>query len=152
MGNNDLERRIINNVRNKIVVSNLETEADMKISRRKTITSVIAILLVFMSGSFLTVNAATDGQLAKDVKNIINCTFDTAKYKQTEGKEGVDDKGNKYYQYKLESLDGEEEVEIVTYKDIDTNAYYNVDYNIDEDGNATMNISATSESTGTDKK
>ena len=73
MGYNDLERRIINNVRNKIVVSNLEKEADMKISRRKTITSVIAILLVFMSGSFLTVNAATDGQLAKDVKNIINC-------------------------------------------------------------------------------
>ena len=72
--------------------------------------------------------------------------------KQTEGKEGGDDKGNKYYQYKWESLDGEEEVEIVTYKDIDTNAYYNVDYNIDEDGNATMNISATSESTGTDKK
>lgn len=117
MENNDLERKIINNVRNKIVVSNLEKEANMKISKRKTIISLTALFLILISGSFLTVNAATDGQLVQDVKDLITVKFDTSKYKKTESKEGVDEYGNEYYQCTLESLDGNEEVEIMTFKD-----------------------------------
>lgn len=147
MGNNDLENKIINNVRNRIVVSNLEKEADMKISKRKAIISLTAMIVIFLSGSFLTVNAATDGQLAQDVKDMITLKFDTTKYKQRESKEGVDEKGNKYYEYRLESLDGESEVDIITYKDADVN----VDYTITEE-NAETEKSVTSEITITDNK
>ncbi len=139
MENNELERKIINNVRNKIVVSNLEKEANMRMSKRRAIISITALVLILMSGSFLTVNAATDGQLAKDVKDLITFTFDTSKYKQTESKEGVDEQGNEYYQYTLESLDGQEEVQIVTYKDVDTK----VNYETSDDGE--MNISLESD-------
>lgn len=132
MENNDLERKIINNVRNKIVVSNLEKEASMKMSKRRTIISLTALFLILVSGSFLTVNAATDGQLAQDVKDLITFTFDTSKYKQTEGQKGVDENGNEYYHYILESLDGKEEVEIMTYKD--ENVTVNYEPTEDEDG------------------
>lgn len=139
MENNDLERKIINNVRNKIVVSNLEKEANMKMSKRRAIISITALVLILLSGSFFTVNAATDGQLAKDVKDLITFTFDTSKYKQTESKEGVDDQGNEYYQYTLESLDGQEEVMIMTYKDA------NVEVNYEESDDGETDISLESD-------
>lgn len=136
MINNELERKIINNVRNKIVVSNLEKEADMKISKRKAIISVTALLLIFMSGSFLTVNAATDGQLAKDVKDLINVTFNQADYKPVEAKEYTDKDGHKRKEYRFESTDGTTEVDIVDegYTDFD------IHYEIEKDGTVSSTI------------
>ena len=132
MINNELERRVINNVRNKIVVSNLEKEADMRISKRKAIISVTALILIFMSGSFLTVNAATDGQLAKDVKDLIN----QADYKPVESREYTDKDGHKRKFYRFESTDGTTEVDILDegYTDFD------VHYEIEKDGSVSTTI------------
>lgn len=130
MGNNDLERRIINNVRNKIVVSNLEKEADMRISKRRAIISVTALILIFMSGSFLTVNAATDGQLAKDVKDLINVTFNQADYKPVKTEEYTTQDGTKRKVYRFESTDGTAEVDIVD----EGNTEFDISYEIEKDG------------------
>lgn len=130
MENNELERKIMNNVRNKIVVSNLEKEADMRISKRRAIISVTALILIFMSGSFLTVNAATDGQLAKDVKDLINVTFNQADYKQIETEEYTTQDGSKRKVYRFQSTDGTTEVDIVD----EGNTEFDISYEIEKDG------------------
>lgn len=130
MENNELERKIMNNVRNKIVVSNLEKEADMRISKRRAIISVTALILIFMSGSFLTVNAATDGQLAKDVKDLINVTFNQADYKPVKTEEYTTQDGTKRKVYRFESTDGTAEVDIVD----EGNTEFDISYEIEKDG------------------
>ena len=52
MENNELNNKILKNVRNKIVVSNLEKEYAMKISKRKQIISLCATTIILLSGSF----------------------------------------------------------------------------------------------------
>lgn len=130
MENNELERKIMNNVRNKIVVSNLEKEADMRISKRRAIISVTALILIFMSGSFLTVNSATDGQLAKDVKDLINVTFNQADYKPVKTEEYTTQDGTKRKVYRFESTDGTAEVDIVD----EGNTEFDISYEIEKDG------------------
>lgn len=75
MENNKLNKKIIENVRNRVVVSNLESEESMKISKRKQVLSVVAVMAVMLTGSFITVNAATDGELAQKVKDTIQVIF-----------------------------------------------------------------------------
>ncbi len=99
MGNNELNNKIIGNVRNKIVISNLEKEKNMKICKRKQIVSILSVVILFVSGSFVTVNAATDGKLAKSVKNFITITINGNQYEATESSRGVDENGNEYVKY-----------------------------------------------------
>lgn len=75
MENNKLNKKIIENVKNRVVVSNLESEERMKMSKRKQVLSVVAIMTVMLTGSFVTVNAATDGELAQKVKDTIQVIF-----------------------------------------------------------------------------
>lgn len=76
MGNNDdLNKRIIENVRNRVVISNIESEVNMKLSKRKHILSVITVCIIMLGGSFITVNAATDGQLIEKVTETIQVIF-----------------------------------------------------------------------------
>lgn len=75
MRNEKLNKRIIENVKNRIVVSNLESEEYMKLNKRKQIISVAAMMIVMITCSFFTVNAATDGELVKKIKEKINITI-----------------------------------------------------------------------------
>lgn len=84
MENNKLNKKIIENVRNRVVVSNLESEENMKISKRKQVLSVVAVMVVMLTGSFITVNAATDGELAQKVKDTIQVIFTDKDGKQEE--------------------------------------------------------------------
>lgn len=84
MENNKLNNKIIENVRNRVVVSNLESEESMKISKRKQVLSVVAVMVVMLTGSFITVNAATDGELAQKVKDTIQVIFTDKDGKQEE--------------------------------------------------------------------
>lgn len=84
MENNKLNKRIIENVRSRVVVSNLESEENMKISKRKQVLSVVAVMVVMLTGSFITVNAATDGELAQKVKDTIQVIFTDKDGKQEE--------------------------------------------------------------------
>lgn len=72
---NKLNQKIFENVRNRVVISNLESEEIMKASKRKQILSVVMVMAVTLTGSFITVNAATDGELAQKVKNTIQVIF-----------------------------------------------------------------------------
>ena len=75
MRNDEFNNKIIENVKNRIVVSNLESEEKMKINKKKQILSIAAMMIIMVTGSFFTVNAATDGELVKKIKEKINITF-----------------------------------------------------------------------------
>lgn len=104
MESKDLNSAVLKRVRNKIVVSNLESEEKMKINKKKQILSLAAVIILFLSGGFITVNAATDGQLANNIKDkIIKVVFvdDNGTEKELEGKISTDSKGTVWeiYEY-----------------------------------------------------
>lgn len=121
MENNELNNKILKNVRNKIVVSNLEKEEAMKIENRKRFISLCATVIIFLSGSLLTVNAATDGKLAEDIKEkykeITLFNYDESKYKLVDKKEEKLPSGENTVMYELISNDGLEEVKAVIFTD-----------------------------------
>lgn len=86
MENSELSKRIIENVRNRVVISNLEREENMKLNKRKQILSVMAVMFMMLTGSFFTVNAATNGELAEKVKDSIQVIFTDKDGKQEEVK------------------------------------------------------------------
>lgn len=104
MESKDLNSAVLKRVRNKIVVSNLESEEKMKINKKKQILSLAAVIVLFLSGGFITVNAATDGQLANNIKDkIIKVVLvdDNGTEKELEGKISTDSKGTVWeiYEY-----------------------------------------------------
>lgn len=102
MESKDLNSAVLKRVRNKIVVSNLESEEKMKINKKKQILSLAAVITLFLSGGFITVNAATDGQLANNIKDkIIKVVFvdNNGLEKELEGKISTDSTGNVWETY-----------------------------------------------------
>ena len=82
--NNNLNKIIIENVRNRVVISNIESEVNMKLSKRKQILSVVTVCMIMLGGSFITVNAATDGELVEKVTETIQVVFRDKNGNETE--------------------------------------------------------------------
>jgi len=101
MDNNELNRKVLKNVRNKIVVSNLESEEKMKINAKKQILSICAITLIMASGGFFTVNAATNGKLVQNIKEFVTVTIEKndGTKEEVEGKTKTDEYGNTWLTY-----------------------------------------------------
>lgn len=138
MENQEWNRKIWQKVRNKIVVSNLEREESMKLKQRKQTISMCAVAIILLSGSFLTVNAATDGKLVEEIKHkyeeMIVVRIDENKYKVTETKEGIDENGDKTITYTVQSVDGEEEATIGVNKEILEKENLQVEAEVNEEG------------------
>lgn len=121
MENNDLNNKIMRNVRTRIVVSNLEKEETMEKTKRRHIISLCATTIILLSGSFFSVNAATDGKLVEDIKEkykeIITIDYDQSKYKITETKEEKLPTGQNTVSYRMTSIDGQEEMDTVIMTD-----------------------------------
>jgi len=103
MDHNELNSRVLENVKSRIAVSNLEMEEKRMISRRKRIVSFVAVFMIIFAGSFITVNAMTDNGLVNAIKSIFNKENVTANYgervhpitKEKMKHSGVDLKGEK---------------------------------------------------------
>lgn len=121
MENNELNNKILRNVRSRIVVSNLEKEEAMEKIKRKHIISLCATTVIVLSGSFFSVNAATDGKLVEDIKEkykeIITIDYDQSKYKITDVKEEKLPTGQNTVTYRMTSNDGQEEMDTVIITD-----------------------------------
>lgn len=121
MENNELNDKIMRNVRNRIVVSNLEKEEIMEKAKRKHIISLCATTVILLSGSFLSVNAATDGKLVEDIKEkykeIIMIDYDQSKYQITDIKEEKMPTGENTVTYRMTSKDGQEQMDTVIITD-----------------------------------
>lgn len=113
MGNNELNNRIIKNVRNRIVVSNLESEEKMRIERKKQVISLTMVVVLFLTGGFMTVNATTDGQLTENIKNTIKVIFvKDSTEQEIEGKSYTDSKGDTWIKYEKNTEDSETKTDI----------------------------------------
>ena len=103
MEHNELNSRVLENVKSRIAVSNLEMEEKRMISRRKRIVSFVAVFMIIFAGSFITVNAMTDNGLVNAIKSIFNKENVTLNYgervhpitKEKMKHSGVDLKGEK---------------------------------------------------------
>lgn len=102
----------------------------MRISKRKTVISLVAVVMIFISGSFVTVNAATEGKLIEDIKDLITVTYNEEKYEKKDVKKGIDENGNEYIECELRSKDGTEEIVIMEMQVPE----HKTTYNITEDG------------------
>lgn len=104
MEENKLDEKIIENVRNRVVISNLESEENMKINKRKQILSLMIVSVIMLTGSFITVNAATNGQLAEKVKDTIQVIFTDKDGKQEEikGSTYTDSNNHTIEKYEIE--------------------------------------------------
>ena len=112
--NNNLNKRIIENVRNRVVISNIESEVNMKLSKRKQILSVVAACMIMIGGSFITVNAATDGQLVEKVTETIQVVFRDKNGNKTEidGAAYVEKNNETVEQYQYENDGVEYNIEV----------------------------------------
>lgn len=129
--NNNLNKRIIENVRNRVVISNIESEVNMKLSKRKQILSVVAACMIMIGGSFITVNAATDGQLVEKVTETIQIVFRDKNGNETEidGAAYVE-KNNEtieQYQYENDGVEYNVEVNKDTLDDLDSKVWVELD-------------------------
>ena len=103
MDHNELNSRVLENVKSRIAVSNLEMEEKRMISRRKRIVSFVVIFMIIFTSSVITVNAMTDNGLVNAIKSIFNKENVTLNYgervhpitKETMKHSGVDLKGEK---------------------------------------------------------
>lgn len=75
MESNELSQKIVENVKNMVVMSNLEKEEMIKMSRRKQIFSIIAVVAVMLTGGFATVNAVTNGEFVNKVIDTVQVIF-----------------------------------------------------------------------------
>ena len=114
MVNNELNKKIVESVRNRIVISNLESEENMKINKRKQIVSLVAVMLIMLKGSFITVNAATNGELTEKVKDTIQVIFTDKDGKQEEvkGTTYTDSNNHTIEKYHIEKDGAEHTIEV----------------------------------------
>lgn len=129
--NNNLNKRIIENVRNRVVISNIESEVNMKLSRRKQILSVITVCMIMLGGSFITVNAATEGQLVEKVTETIQVVFRDKNGNETkiDGAAYVE-KNNETvekYQYEEDGVEYNIEVNEDALNDLDSKVWVELD-------------------------
>lgn len=67
----NLDERILKNFRENMAISNLKEEFKMKRIMKKQIWMFSIVAVVFVSGSFLTVNAATGGEVINHIKEAL---------------------------------------------------------------------------------
>ena len=105
MGDNNLNKKIIERVRNRIVISNLESEEKMKLNKKKQIISIAAVAVIMLAGGFFTVNAATNGELANNIKNTIKVVLvkDDGTENEVEGKTYTDSNNHTIVKYETEN-------------------------------------------------
>jgi len=80
MNNNELNNNILENVKSRIAISNLEMEEKQMIIKRKRIISFVAIFMIIFTSGFVTVNAMTNNGLVNAIKSIFNKANITANY------------------------------------------------------------------------
>lgn len=114
MENNELNKRIIENVRNRVVISNLESEGNMKINKRKQVLSLVVVMVIMLTGSFITVNAATNGELVEKVKDTIQVIFvdKDGKQEEVKGTTYTDSNNHTIEKYKTEKNGTEHTLEV----------------------------------------
>ena len=86
----------------------------MKINKRKQIVSLVVVMLIMLTGSFITVNATTNGELAEKAKDTIQVIFTDKDGKQEEvkGTTYTDSNNHTIEKYHIEKDGAEHTIEV----------------------------------------
>lgn len=113
MENDEFNDRIVKKVRSRIVMSNLESEENMRLSRKIKVLSLVAVVFSVLTGGFVTVNAVTDGELVNKVIDTVNVIFiKEGKEEKVEGHSYKDSNNNEIVRYNVEENGTYHEVEV----------------------------------------
>lgn len=110
----ELNEKILKNFRDNIAISNLKEEFIMKKAIKKQIITLSMIGIVFLSGGFLTVNAATNGELVNKVQDTIKVMFvkDDAKEEQVKGTTYTDSNNHTVEKFEINDNGAEYTLEV----------------------------------------
>ena len=101
--NYDNIQNILKIVKEKITISNLEGEYKMKINQKRKIIGLVAAIILLFTGSLFTVDAASNGEITKTIKEKV--------------KSMVEEQINKEVEVEVVNVQKDENgMEIVTYK------------------------------------
>lgn len=136
MENNELNKKIIENVRSRVVISNLESEATMKLNKKKQILSLMSVMTIMFAGSFITVNAATDGELTNKVKDAIKVILirEDGTEEELHGRSYIDSNNNEILEYEKSENGREFKLEIDKTNLEDSNLNIDVKEDVNNDG------------------
>ena len=102
----ELNERLLKKFKDNITISNLKEECIMKKNTRKHVLLATMLTVLVLSGSLVTVDASTDGQLVKNIKDTVKVIFvKDEKEKEINGKEYIDKDGEHWVNYE-KNVDG----------------------------------------------
>lgn len=118
--------KIIKNIKERMAISNLEKEYSMKVNIRKQILTLLLLTIVVLSSGFFTVNAATNGELANNIKETVKVwiTKDDNTKQEIKGEEYTDKDGNKKTKYNVDYEGTQFNFEITDSDKIDTSVEF----------------------------
>ena len=102
--NYDNIQNILKNVKEKITISNLEEEYKMKINQKRKIIGLVAAIILLFTGSFFTVDAASNGEITKTIKEKVKSMVEEQINKEVEVEDvnvQKDENGMEIVTYKL---------------------------------------------------
>ncbi len=111
----ELNKKMLKNFRDNIAVSRLEEEFIMKRALKKQIITLSMFGILIISGGFLTVNAATGGELTEKVKDTIKIVFVNSEGKEEQAKgttyKNSEEHTIEKYQYDRDGVEGTVEID-----------------------------------------
>ena len=102
--NYDNIQNILKNVKEKITISNLEEEYKMKINQKRKIIGLVAAIILLFTGSLFTVDAASNGEITKTIKEKVKSMVEEQINKEVEVEDvnvQKDENGMEIVTYKL---------------------------------------------------
>ena len=112
MSNDNLNNKIINNVRNKIIISNIKGEKEKMLSSKKKILA-IASCVVILAGGYVSVDAVNNGEITNTIKEKISSFVVKADGQEKELQPSKEENGYVYYEY--EKDDKKIEIQVKEY-------------------------------------
>ena len=136
MSSDNLNNKIINNVRDKIIISNIKGENEKMLSGKKKILA-IASCVVILAGGYVSVDAANNGEITNAIKEKISSFVVKADGQEKELQPSKEENGYVFYEYEKD----DKKIEIVVDEDELENLNSNIEIKSTEDGEEEVTFS-----------
>ena len=103
MSNDNLNNKIINNVRDKIIISNIKGEKEKMLSSKKKILA-IASCVVILAGGYVSVDAVNNGEITNTIKEKISSFVVKADGQEKKLQPSKEENGYVFYEYEISDI------------------------------------------------
>ena len=109
----ELSERVLKEFKDNITISKLKEECIMQRKTRKQVLFGTILCTLMLSGSFITVNAATNGQLVENIKDTIKVVFvKDGNEQEIDGKIHTDENGEYWITFEKSLNDAQMQVDL----------------------------------------